>query len=126
MQEKNKTKQVIVIRRDLNMSAGKLAAQVAHASLKSYFATENTPQCNNWLENSYTKVVLYVKSEEALSKLYNKCQEKDIPCSLIMDEGRTELDGPTFTCLGIGPLWEEDFEGITNKLRVFNADVKQI
>ncbi len=38
----NNIKQVLVIRKDLNMSPGKLAAQVAHASMKVFFDRMST------------------------------------------------------------------------------------
>lgn len=123
MTKNSEPKQIIVIRKDLNMSAGKLAAQVAHASLQSYFAAESSTASKTWKKRSYTKVVLYVKSEAALLKLYATCKAKLLPCALITDEGRTEFKAPTFTCIGIGPCFPEDFEGVTNKLRLFDGEV---
>jgi len=115
-------KQVIVIRKDLKMSAGKLSAQVAHASLNSYLEA-NDDLRNKWRNESFTKVIVYVKSLDALKNVYNKCKDKNLPCSLIEDEGRTEFNESTITCLGIGPCKNSDFEGVTNKLRLFDAKV---
>ena len=139
---KEAPKQVIVIRKDLNMSAGKLAAQVSHASMGSFFnSTEkiydvfdgsnitsfDIPKdtaCSDWTNGSFAKVVVYVKSEQALLNVLKKAQDKNLPCALITDEGRTEFNGvPTNTCLGIGPCYPEDFEGVTSKLRLFDGDV---
>jgi len=136
------SKQVIVIRKDLNMSAGKLSAQVAHASLCSFInSTQVTMDCydgsticsldipnksavKDWINGSYGKVVVYVKSEQQLKNIYKKAKEKNLPCSLIQDEGRTEFNGvETFTTLGIGPCYIEDFENITNKLRLFTGEI---
>src|SRR5271165_5755766 len=62
-------KQVIVVRKDLNMRKGKIAAQVAHAAMK--FLVDNneaergdeviiklTPSEAMWLTGSFTKVVV--------------------------------------------------------------------
>lgn len=135
-------KQVIVIRKDLNMSAGKLAAQVAHASLAPIFKMFTKTQTENeiiyqlsltnkdqaiedWLSVRFTKVIVYVKSEEALLNVYKKAEEKGLPCALIKDAGFTEFSEPTFTVVGIGPCYPDDFEGVTSKLRLFNAEISR-
>ena len=140
------SKQVIVIRKDLNMSAGKLAAQVSHASMApvvnrlkrsadnpggtmiveystGMLHSRNDEALDDWLKGSFTKVVVYVKSEVALLNVYKKAQDAGLPCELILDAGRTEFNEPTHTCVGIGPCWEEDFEGVTSKLRLFDGEV---
>ena len=136
---RNDAKQIIVIRRDLNMSAGKLAAQVLHASMAHIFnqteinndreeAILNIPEnsaIEQWFNGSFTKVVVYVKSEQALLNVYEKAQKKSLPCALIKDEGRTEFNEPTHTCVGIGPCYPEDFDGVTNKLRLFDGEIIQ-
>jgi len=78
---------------------------------------EGTPE-KKWLEERFTKVVLYVKTEEKLLKVYEKAKEKGLPTSLIKDAGFTYFDKPTHTCVGIGPCFPEDLIGITDKLRV--------
>lgn len=139
-------RQVIVIRKDLNMSAGKLAVQVAHASLApvlnsmtNYTPVEdinitaewtekrlslvNGSAMEKWINGRFTKIVVYVKSEQALMNVYEKALEKGLPCVLIKDAGFTEFSEPTITCVGIGPCFPEDFEGVTSKLRVFDGEV---
>jgi len=141
--QQTEPKQVIVIRKDLNMSSGKLAAQVSHASIapitKKMIKTEEKSKTiyklelnkkddfdlamELWLSNRFTKVVVYVKSEQALLNVYNKAKEKGLPCALIQDAGFTEFNGePTYTCVGIGPCFPKYFEGITNKLRLFQGN----
>jgi len=125
-------KQVIVVRKDLNMPAGKLAAQVSHASFGAvlnskdctrnessiHIDLDNDDMLKHWLEQRFTKVVLYVKSEQKLLDIFNKAKEKGLMCSLIKDAGFTVFSEPTHTCVGIGPAHPEDFIGITDKLRV--------
>jgi len=140
MSRKNlEPKQVIVIRKDLNMSAGKLAAQVSHASMAAFFQSTDLKKsdlglidgitipmdsaCDDWINGRFTKVVVYVKSEEALKNIEALAIEKGLPNALITDAGFTEFNGPTMSCLGIGPCYPDDFIGVTNKLRLFNADV---
>jgi len=124
-------KQVIVVNRNLNMPSGKLAAQVSHASLgallqcgikdddKVYIDLSTETAYSLWLNGSFTKIVLYVKSNEKLLEIYKKCQDKKLPSVLITDAGHTQFNGiATNTCVGIGPVFPEDLIGITDKLRV--------
>lgn len=123
-------KQVIVIRKDLNMPSGKLAAQVSHASMATitnrleqtdngYFLNTNDNYLKEWLENRFTKVVLYVKSEKALLDVYQKAINKGLNVYLIEDAGFTIFDKPTKTCLSIGPCLQDDLIGVTDKLQLF-------
>jgi PTH2 family peptidyl-tRNA hydrolase len=137
-------KQVIVIRKDLNMSAGKLAAQVSHASwgtilnlmqrkeedgkyeisMSLDLEEERNKAIQLWLEKRFTKIIVYVKSEIALLNVYEKAKAKNMPVALIQDAGFTEFDGvPTYTCVGIGPSFPKEFDGVTNKLRKFDGEV---
>jgi len=127
-------KQVIVIRKDLNMRKGKIAAQAAHASLKvivdmmskeymlntiqkwSLMLSERDP-IYDWLNGHFTKVVLYVNSENELRDLYNKSVEKNLSASFIVDSGFTEFRGnKTATCIAIGPDYSDKIDEITGDL----------
>ena len=76
-----KTKQVIVVRKDLNMPVGKVCAQSAHASMKAViqdipdnfdnFSDETKEAITEWLEKEFTKVVVGIDSEDQMLDLYN-------------------------------------------------------
>lgn len=134
--QKNKPKQVIVIRKDLNMNAGKLAAQVAHASLGIFtqeFKNNNSNELNikfdlnnkhdkaklEWLKGRFTKVILYVKSEKELLDIHTKALNNNIPNCLIEDYGFTCFNEPTKTCLALGPCYPEDLIELTKKLQLY-------
>ena len=134
------SKQVILVRRDLKMRRGKECAQVAHASLKvfldrmyneskfvRFFPSKKTKTLHyekndavdQWINGSFTKVVLKVDSEEQLLELHNKAKEAGLLTSLIQDSGKTEFKGiPTHTCCAIGPNWSEDIDKITGHLEL--------
>jgi peptidyl-tRNA hydrolase, PTH2 family len=139
----DEVKQVIVIRKDLNMRKGKIAAQAAHASMKvlldkfynSSYSIVNGNNKNNsrfikytlivsknsalnkWLNGIFTKIVVYVESESELLNLNSKAEELGIKTALIQDSGKTEFHGnPTYTCLAIGPDWSEKIDKITSGL----------
>lgn len=125
----NEYKQVILIRKDLNMSPGKMIAQGAHASLAaalddSYqslsgnLCLEMTTGLEEWLEGSQVKIVLGVSSEKELLDLYAKAQNANLPRSIIKDEGRTELRGQNYTAAAIGPADPEEINNITGHLRL--------
>jgi peptidyl-tRNA hydrolase, PTH2 family len=95
-------KQVIVVRGDLEMSIGKVAAQACHASVAAAFAGRHE-DVSRWLEQGQTKVVLQAPSLEALLALQERCRSLDLCHELISDAGRTELPQGTLTALGIGP-----------------------
>lgn len=142
-------KQVIVVRTDLRNSeghkirTGKIAAQVAHASMKVFFdrmgyfrdcqfsnndqmydryfqgEIKMTPEMYEWFKGAFTKICVSVDSEQELLEIYTKAKEANLPCALITDSGSTEFNGvPTNTCIAIGPSNVEDIDKITGGLKL--------
>lgn len=108
-------KQVIVVRSDLEMSAGKIAAQCSHASVSSIdSASKKTVAA--WKKEGQKKIIVQAKTEKELFELKAKCSKHKIPCSLVIDAGLTELIPGTATALGIGPDKEEKINKITGSL----------
>ena len=108
-------KQVIVVRNDLRMSKGKLAAQVAHASISSsQIATKR--MMRKWEKEGQKKVVLKARNLKQLKVLERECKKLKIPFSLITDAGSTELLHGTVTCLGIGPDEDSRVDKVTGSL----------
>lgn len=134
---KHEPKQVIVMRKDLNMRKGKMIAQGAHASmgvllhmmeqeeythfdgttLGTRYTLNASGYVREWLKRKFTKVAVSVNSEQELLDVYQKAKDEGIPCVLITDSGLTEFGGvPTNTCCGIGPWRREDIDKITGHL----------
>ncbi len=111
-------KQVIVVRRDLNMSKGKLAAQVAHASVSSFYKTyiEKKEWALEWLRNKQPKIICKVDGLKDIHKLGESADHLGIPNVVIEDAGLTQLAPGTVTCIGIGPAPVEFIDKITGKL----------
>ena len=115
-------KQAIVIRVDLGMSTGKLAAQTAHASLEAALKVQKHDNIfkstffDSWRKEGGKKVVLRVESESALKKLEAECVRGGLKSSLIKDAGLTEIPAGTVTALGIGPDDEKRIDKITGNL----------
>ncbi|MEM0043626.1 MAG: peptidyl-tRNA hydrolase Pth2 [Sulfolobales archaeon] len=111
-------KQVIVVRVDLMMSVGKLAAQVAHASVDAVLKSfeKRKEWLDRWIESGMKKVVVKVSSESELTEIYRKCEALEIPCSIIRDAGRTEIEPGTLTAVGVGPAPSRIVDKVTGGL----------
>lgn len=168
-------KQVIVVRKDLNMRRGKSEAQVAYASMKVFFdmmsqETKTIPVFNGggsyspmnikvfsiitsssspiveWINGSFTKVVVSCDGEEELLDLQKQAEKAGIINAIIQDNGQTEfkedclecsgieeetrryvcmhcnntgkINKPTYTTLAIGPDEVEKIDKITRRLKL--------
>jgi len=112
-------KQVIVIRKDLNMRKGKMVAQGAHASMVATLEYMDDYRVKEWLDGLFTKICVSVGSEEELKILVLKAHLEGIPNSLILDSGKTEFKGiETYTAGAIGPASNEELDSITGHLKL--------
>lgn len=124
-------KQVIVMRKDLNMRKGKLVAQGAHASLGAILGEcgrdgdklildLSDERMAPWLTGRFKKICVYVNSEKELLDLHAKAKEAGLICSLILDAGLTEFGGvKTYTAIAVGPDREDRVDAITSGLPLF-------
>lgn len=113
-------KQVIVVRADLQMGKGKLAAQASHASLEAYRKAERMDgeETREWLQSGMPKVAVKVQGEKELIAVFQEAKDADLPAALIQDQGRTQLEPGTYTCVGIGPSRSGKLDKITGKLKL--------
>ena len=113
-------KQVIIVRKDISMGKGKLAAQVSHASLSSYQKTLkiNMDVAKAWEHEGQKKVVLKVDGLDDLLEQFELAKREGIPCELIRDAGHTQIEPGTVTCVGIGPWEEKKLDELFGKLKL--------
>ena len=141
-------KQIIIVRKDLEMSPGKMAAQVSHASMA--FLTSQmrkntevsdkyngflkcfvfiTEECyEQWVQGAFTKCVLKAKNKNQLLKAKTMAEELGMKEGedffLIKDNCLTELepeeDGKTLTCIGFAPMDSEVIDVIGRKYQLFS------
>lgn len=93
----------------MNGNRGKLAAQAGHAFLHGFWAASVAfpKAAKAYFESpGAKKVSLVVDTEADLFRLQAAYQSK-VGTSLVTDAGHTVFDGPTVTCLGIGPIAED-------------------
>jgi len=110
-------KQVILMRQDLKLGKGKMAAQASHASVEAVLKSDKG-MIHDWQTEGMKKVVLRVKDEKELVGLLQKAKENGLVVSLITDAGRTEIPSGTKTCVGIGPDDDEKIDKITSHLKM--------
>ncbi|MBI4152831.1 peptidyl-tRNA hydrolase [Candidatus Woesearchaeota archaeon] len=108
-------KQVILVRQDLKLPKGKLAAQAAHASVEAVLKSD-PKDVKAWRNEGMAKIVLKVKDEKELVAYFQNAKEKSLVSSLITDAGRTVVAPGTKTCAAVGPAEEEAIDALTGTL----------
>ncbi|MBN1645514.1 peptidyl-tRNA hydrolase [Candidatus Woesearchaeota archaeon] len=115
-------KQVILVRKDLKLPPGKLAAQVGHACVEAVLLSNkmfsNKKAVKAWRQQGSKKIVLKVADEEELHKYAMMAKNEGMITSTIQDAGRTVIAPGTVTCCAIGPDVEEKIDKITSKLKM--------
>lgn len=112
-------KQVIVVRADLGMGKGKIAAQVGHACV---LGAEHVRKTNpGWFEKWWggqAKIVLKVNSHKELDEVKMAAIDLGLPWSEVTDAGHTQIAPGTVTCISIGPAPEDLIDKITRDLKL--------
>jgi PTH2 family peptidyl-tRNA hydrolase len=113
-------KQVIIVRRDLNMGTGKIAAQVAHAAVMGAEKVKASRRewFNSWFAAGQAKVVVKVKNIKELMDVRMQAEEMYLPVVQVKDSGLTQIPSGTITCIGIGPAPSELIDKVTFELKL--------
>ena len=142
-EKRHDIKMVIVMRRDLGMRKGKIAAQAGHACVEATLqalqdlpagALKRDPEggwtadadtlarfpAARWLAEGEKKVCVYVDGEERLCGVAEELRSRGIRAAVIMDAGHTEFHGhPTLTCLATEPRPSAELDPVTGTLPLF-------
>jgi peptidyl-tRNA hydrolase, PTH2 family len=110
------TKLTIVVRADLGMGRGKIAAQASHAAVAAALASIGSADFRAWLRDGQPKVVLRANSEDQLDLLASQASAAGLPVQVIHDAGRTQVTEGTPTCCAIGPAEASRIDAITGEL----------
>ncbi|MBI2657382.1 peptidyl-tRNA hydrolase [Candidatus Woesearchaeota archaeon] len=110
-------KQVILVREDLKLPKGKMAAQCSHASVDAALKSDKK-LVENWKKDGGKKIVLKVSNEKEMFKYKQMAEDNGLKTALITDAGHTVVEPGTITCLGIGPDLEEKIDEVTGKLKM--------
>lgn len=141
------TKMVLVVRKDLKMGSGKVAAQCAHAAvanvemLSSLGKNRRDTTSNRnatlsdssnavrssvwyewyaaWRQCGYPKIVVQCMDENDLISIARKCKEESLPFYLVRDAGRTQIAAGSKTVVAVGPAPKSLIDGVTGHLKLY-------
>lgn len=101
----------------INGVRGKMATQAGHAYLHAFWDASDRVTSDNWMRNYQAKqykesdhaykITLVVDTVEQLKQL-QQCYKDVCGTALITDAGYTVFKEPTTTCLGLGPISEDN------------------
>ncbi|EZQ03791.1 peptidyl-tRNA hydrolase [Candidatus Acidianus copahuensis] len=117
-------KMVILVRNDIKIGKGKVAAQVAHAAVSLVLEIINSSNrewkiwLDSWIVEGQPKIVVKVNDLDELYKKVRMAKEKGLPVSVIEDAGKTQIEPGTITCAGIGPTEDGLIDPITGDLKL--------
>jgi PTH2 family peptidyl-tRNA hydrolase len=109
-------KLALVVRTDLGMGRGKIAAQVAHAAVAAVLRTQGSADFAGWLRAGQPKVVLKVSGEDELRRICAAAAGARLPVEVIRDAGRTQVEAETVTCCAIGPAADDRIDAVAGEL----------
>ncbi|KAJ3560969.1 hypothetical protein NP233_g10491 [Leucocoprinus birnbaumii] len=113
-------KMVFVVRTDLGMTPGKIAAQCGHATLACYktLVKKNPGLVSHWERTGQAKIALKGTSEDQLIELEAIAKSLNLCARSIHDAGHTQVEAGTRTVLAIGPAPVPLVNEVTGKLRL--------
>lgn len=119
--ENGECKMILVVRNDLKMGKGKVAAQCSHAAVSAYkqIQRRNPELLKQWEYCGQPKVVVKAPDEETLVQLLTHAKVLGLTVSLIQDAGRTQIAPGSQTVLGIGPGPADLIDKVTGHLKLY-------
>ncbi|KAK8093908.1 PTH2 family peptidyl-tRNA hydrolase [Apiospora hydei] len=118
-------KLVLVVRTDLGMTKGKIAAQASHATLACFKSLSRFPAgspqaqlLKKWERAGQAKIAVQVKSQQELMDLKARARSLGLTAEVIADAGRTQIEAGSFTVLGVGPGPKSVIDQVTGGLKL--------
>ncbi len=110
-------KQVILVRHDLKLPKGKLAAQAAHASVDAVLKSDKE-LVRLWRNEGMAKITLKVADENELVRRLQQAKDAGLTTSLITDAGHTVVAPGTRTCGAVGPAKSRELDELFSDLKL--------
>ncbi|KAG6435052.1 hypothetical protein SASPL_106701 [Salvia splendens] len=111
--------EVLVVRNDLKMGKGKIAAQCSHATLGLYKKILNRApkSLGRWEMCGQVKVVVKIESEDDMLVLQERAKSLNLPTHVTIDAGRTQIAPNSRTVMAVlGPA--ELVDDVTGGLKL--------
>ena len=124
--ENSDLKMVFLVRLDLKMGAGKIAAQVAHAAIGLYDDIMNGDDeyhieaLNYWNTFGAKKIVLKCDNYETMKQVAIQAKQSQLPFILISDAGHTQIPAGSVTVLRIGTDSSEKINKLTGNFKLMH------
>ncbi|XP_011872557.1 PREDICTED: peptidyl-tRNA hydrolase 2, mitochondrial [Vollenhovia emeryi] len=113
-------KLILIIRTDLKMGKGKVAAQCSHAAVAAYKAVSKHPKIlRSWEESGQAKITLKVDSEAALTEIAKQAKAMGLLANVIQDAGHTQIPAGSKTVCAVGPGPARLVDQVTGHLKLF-------
>lgn len=111
---------VVLVRMDLDMGKGKIAAQVGHASVDLALRAQKMDKksFDAWMSNGQKKVVLKVANKDEMIRYMNEARSCGLYTCAITDAGRTQIEPGSMTVVGIGPAPDSEIDKVTGTLKM--------
>jgi PTH2 family peptidyl-tRNA hydrolase len=111
----------LVVRKDLGLSAGKMAVQCAHAAVSCTMSSRkvNSRLMERWLNGGARKICLKIDDLQSLQQLAGQAQAAGLVTHIVKDAGHTEVEPGTITVLGIGPAPRRSIDALTSQLKPY-------
>lgn len=120
----------LVVRKDLKMGTGKIAAQCAHAAVavvEEVHLLRSDPENANhqwvtwldaWMGIGCSKIVLACDSEAELLDIAALAEKKGLPHYVVRDAGRTQIAAGSQTVVVVGPAPKDLVDEVTGSLKL--------
>lgn len=110
-------KMAVLVRTDLDMGKGKIAAQVAHAAVEAALKV-NKIKFYKWKVTGQKKVILKVKDINELETYCSRARREKINTVTIRDAGLTQIVPGSITVAAIGPDEDAQVDKIVSDLKL--------
>ncbi|GJP49228.1 hypothetical protein CLOM_g8466 [Closterium sp. NIES-68] len=111
---------VLVVRQDLKMGSGKVAAQCAHAAVGvlTDLQSSNKSLLRHYEACGQPKIVVTCSNLKEMNELRGKAQQHRLPVYTVCDAGRTQVAAGSKTVLAVGPGPKALVDSVTGNQRL--------
>lgn len=110
---------IVLVRKDLSMKPGKVAAQCIHAITGAYNQTLDSKITQLFMKSDFERRVLCLKiaNEEEMIKMKASLDELKINNFIQVDLGFTQVPAMTKTVMAIGPVYTNGCTNISHLIQ---------